>query len=47
MKALLAYIITNYDLKFGGDGKRPPNLSFAFNVLPALDGRVMFRARQF
>ncbi len=47
MKALLAYLIVNYDIKFADDGKRPSNLRVAFNVLPALDAQVMFRARQF
>ena len=47
MKAVLAYLIVNYDMKFDGDGKRPPNRCFLFSVSPALDGRVMFRLRRF
>ena len=46
LKAMLAFIVLNYDLKLGGDGKRPPNLYFAQSVIPALDGQVMFRKRQ-
>nr|VWO94144.1 Cyp51A [Ganoderma boninense] len=46
MKALLAYIITNYDIKFAGDGKRPANANFGLHILPALGDRVLFRARQ-
>ena len=46
MKVIVAYVVMHYDLKLGGDGKRPPNFHFAFNILPAPDGRVLFRARQ-
>lgn len=46
MKVIMAHIIMHYDLKLSGDGKRPPNFYFAFNILPAPDGRVLFRPRQ-
>ena len=46
MKAILAYIVLNYDLKFGGDGKRPTNIYYANEVIPAIDGEVLFRKRQ-
>ena len=47
MKAVLAYLISNYDFKLDGDGKRPPNFHFVFSVVPALDGRVVFRFRKY
>ncbi|KAM5543922.1 hypothetical protein V8D89_002539 [Ganoderma adspersum] len=46
LKALLAYIVLNYDLKLGGDGTRPPNLYYGTNVVPCVSGQVLFRTRQ-
>ena len=46
LKALLAYIILNYDMKLGGDGKRPANLSFSVHIIPSPTGRVLFRKRR-
>ncbi|KAM5543009.1 hypothetical protein V8D89_003393 [Ganoderma adspersum] len=48
LKAMLAYIVVNYDLKIAGaDGApRPPNVYFANTVLPNQKGQVMFRKRQ-
>ncbi|PCH34535.1 cytochrome P450 [Wolfiporia cocos MD-104 SS10] len=46
MKALLAKIILDYDVKIGGDGSRPPNMSLATTVIPSLKARVLFRKRQ-
>ncbi|KAI0778805.1 cytochrome P450 [Trametes elegans] len=45
LKALLAFIILNYDLKLGGDGQRPANLYWGLNVVPAPSGKVLFRKR--
>ena len=36
LKAILAHIILNYDMKLGGDGSRPPNVYFAMGVMPAV-----------
>ncbi|KAI1792290.1 cytochrome P450 [Ganoderma leucocontextum] len=46
LKALLAYIVLNYDLKLGGDGKRPANIYYGTNVVPSVTGKVLFRKRQ-
>ena len=46
LKAMLAYIVVNYDLKIGGDGHRPENVYFGANVIPSPSGEVMFRKRQ-
>ncbi|KAM5535893.1 hypothetical protein V8D89_010511 [Ganoderma adspersum] len=46
LKALAAYILLNYDLKPGGDGKRPPNMYYSANVVPSMSGEVLFRKRQ-
>ncbi|KAM5535892.1 hypothetical protein V8D89_010510 [Ganoderma adspersum] len=46
LKALAAYILLNYDLKLGGDGKRPANMYYAANVVPSMSGEVLFRKRQ-
>ncbi|KAM5530553.1 hypothetical protein V8D89_015788 [Ganoderma adspersum] len=46
LKAMLAYIILNYDLKLGGDGKRPANLSFTSQIVPSPTGQVLFRKRR-
>ena len=46
LKALLAYIVLNYDLKLGGDGKRPANLFRGAVVIPSPTGQVLFRRRQ-
>ena len=46
LKALLAYILLNYDIKLGGDGTRPPNLFYGTNVVPSVRAEVLFRKRQ-
>ena len=46
LKALLAYILLNYDIKLGGDGRRPPNLFYGTNVVPSVRAEVLFRKRQ-
>ncbi|KAM5540999.1 hypothetical protein V8D89_005310 [Ganoderma adspersum] len=45
IKAILAHIILEYDLKLGGDGVRPADVYFGTSVMPAMDGRVLFRKR--
>ncbi|KAI1787001.1 cytochrome P450 [Ganoderma leucocontextum] len=45
LKAILAHIIVNYDLKLGGDGSRPPDRYLVGHVLPAPGGRVLFKKR--
>ncbi|TBU58191.1 cytochrome P450 [Dichomitus squalens] len=46
LKAMLAYIVVNYDVKIDGDGARPPNVYFANSVIPNQKGKIMFRKRQ-
>ncbi|KAM5535874.1 hypothetical protein V8D89_010492 [Ganoderma adspersum] len=46
LKALLAYIVLNYDVKLGGDGKRPASIFHGTTVIPSPTGQVLFRKRQ-
>ncbi|PIL33520.1 cytochrome P450 [Ganoderma sinense ZZ0214-1] len=46
LKAILAYIVVNYDLKIAGDGERPPNMYIAANVVPSPKGEILFRKRK-
>ena len=45
LKALLAYLVVNYDFKIEGDGPRPSNVYFAESVVPNPTAKVMFRKR--
>lgn len=42
---MLAYLVVNYDIKLEDGKPRPEPLVFGEAVIPALDGRVMFRKR--
>ncbi|KAI8990629.1 cytochrome P450 [Trametes punicea] len=46
LKSLLAYIILNYDMKLSGDGSRPKNVYWAMTVIPALNGKILFKKRE-
>ncbi|EJF60342.1 cytochrome P450 [Dichomitus squalens LYAD-421 SS1] len=46
LKALLAYIVVNYDMKVAGDGTRPRNLYFSHAILPSMSGKIMLRKWQ-
>ncbi|TBU43931.1 cytochrome P450 [Dichomitus squalens] len=46
LKAMLAYIVLNYDLKMSGDGARPPNMYIGPTVLPSMNGKILFRRRR-
>lgn len=46
LKAMLAYIVINYDLKMAGNGERPKNIYWAHSVLPSPSGEVSFRMRK-
>nr|VWO96212.1 Cytochrome P450 51 [Ganoderma boninense] len=46
LKAVLAYIVLNYDLRLGGDGVRAPDVFAALAALPAPTTRVLFRPRK-
>ena len=45
LKAMLAYIVINYDLKMAGNGERPKNMYYAGSVIPSPSGEVSFRKR--
>ncbi|KAM5535260.1 hypothetical protein V8D89_011066 [Ganoderma adspersum] len=45
LKAILAHLVLNYDLRLGGDGVRAPDVFIAMGVLPAPQSRVLFRCR--
>lgn len=46
LKAILAYILLNYDMKLGGDGSRPQDVYIATGMMPAPRGRVLFKKRE-
>ncbi|KAF7792532.1 hypothetical protein EIP86_003573 [Pleurotus ostreatoroseus] len=46
LKAMMAHIVMNYDVKFEDEGVRPPNMWFGINVIPDPRAKVMFRKRQ-
>ncbi|KAI0640040.1 cytochrome P450 [Trametes polyzona] len=46
LKALLAYIILNYDLKLGEAGYSDSTVFDGLSVVPAVDAQVMFRKRE-
>ena len=47
MKAMMAYIVLNYDIKIPGDGPRPKNLYHGLtHVLPDPNGKGLFRRRK-
>ena len=46
LKAMMAHIVMNYDVKFEDEGVRPPNMWFGINVVPDPTAKVMFRKRQ-
>ena len=46
MKAALAYLVVNYDVKFPNDGPRPPVEHFGIAVVPDRQAKVLFRKRQ-
>ncbi|KAI0827308.1 cytochrome P450 [Trametes gibbosa] len=46
LKAMLAYMVLNYDMKLPGDGKRPKNLYLGPTVVASPTAEVLFRKRQ-
>ncbi len=46
LRAVLAYIVMNYDLKLEGGGPRPKNFFFAVGLVPPPSGRILFRKRE-
>ncbi|KAI0654307.1 cytochrome P450 [Cubamyces menziesii] len=45
LKAMLGYIVLNFDVKLEGDGKRPENVHRGPTVVPSPSARVFFRKR--
>ncbi|KAI0654468.1 cytochrome P450 [Cubamyces menziesii] len=45
LKAMLAYVVANYDVKFRDGGKKPENLFIAQAVVPSPAAEVLFRKR--
>ncbi|GJJ07760.1 hypothetical protein Clacol_001965 [Clathrus columnatus] len=46
LKAMMAYLVLNYDIKMKNEGVRPKNLSIAMSCPPDITASVMFRRRQ-
>ena len=46
LKAMMAYLVQNYDVKFEDEGKRPSNKWFGLAVVPDPAARVLFRKRR-
>ncbi|OCH95706.1 cytochrome P450 [Obba rivulosa] len=46
LKAMLAYIIMNYDLKFENDAPRPKNQWIGSTIIPEPNAHILFRKRQ-
>ncbi len=45
LKAMLAFIVLNYDLKLANDTPRPANVCFAANLVPDPNAEILFRRR--
>ena len=45
IKLVLAYIISNYDVKLGPEG-RPDNMVFGVLVVPSPMGKILFKSRE-
>ncbi|KAJ7205715.1 cytochrome P450 [Mycena pura] len=46
LKAMLAHLVINFDIKAEVEGVRPPNSEFAARTSPNSKGKVLFRKRQ-
>lgn len=46
LKAMMAYLIMNYDVKLEDEGMRPENVFTTLSIAPNPAARVMFRKRQ-
>ena len=45
LQLLLAHLVTNYDIKFAGDGGRPANRWFSIHCVPDPGAKLLFRRR--
>ena len=46
LKAMLAYLVVNYDVKLPDNSRPPANIYHALRVIPNPRGVVMFRKRR-
>ncbi|KAJ7878423.1 cytochrome P450 [Mycena leptocephala] len=46
LKAMLAHLVINYDVKAEVEGVRPPDMNFGTVTTPSATGKVLFRKRQ-
>jgi hypothetical protein len=46
LKAMLAHILVNYDVKAETEGVRPPDLCFGLLRMPNAKGKIWIRKRQ-
>ncbi|TFK88883.1 cytochrome P450 [Polyporus arcularius HHB13444] len=46
LKAMLAFIVLNYDVKLANDAPRPENRCFGPNIIPDPGAEIMFRKRR-
>nr|BAD94562.1 cytochrome P450 [Phanerodontia chrysosporium]BAL05132.1 cytochrome P450 [Phanerodontia chrysosporium] len=46
LKAMMAYVVVNYDVKFEKEGVRPENIYAAMGISPDPNARVLFRKRE-
>ena len=46
LKAILAYLVMNYDMELEGGAVRPENIRLGFSVIPSPEAVVVFKKRQ-
>ena len=46
LKAMMAHVVMNYDVKFEQEGVRPPNKWYGLSLGPDPTAKVLFRKRQ-
>ena len=46
LKAMMAHIVMNYDVKFEHEGVRPPNKWYGLSLGPDPTAKVLFRKRE-
>ena len=45
LKAVLAYLILHYDMRFEGEAGRPANFNLSFSVIPSQNAVIQFKRR--
>ena len=46
LKAILAYLVMNYDMELEGGAVRPKDFIFGFSVIPSAKAVAVFRKRR-